>query len=51
MNRWSSSIDMIRHAIADEVRSLGGSEQDVEQISTMAACAIWCWGFAEAQGN
>jgi len=32
MSRWLSSIDMIRYAIADQVRSLGGSEQDVEQI-------------------
>jgi hypothetical protein len=51
MDRWLSSIDMIRYAIADEVRTLGGSEQDVQRISTTAACAIWSWGFAEAQGG
>lgn len=50
MDRWLSSIDMIRYAIADQVRSLGGTEQDVERISTTAACAISYWGFAEAQG-
>lgn len=44
-----SSIDVIRYAIADQVRSLGGNDKDVERISSAAAYAVWCWGFAEAQ--
>jgi hypothetical protein len=44
-----SSIDVIRYAIADQVRSLGGNDKDVERISSAAAYGVWCWGFAEGQ--
>jgi hypothetical protein len=48
-NPLASLIDLIEYAIADQVRSLGGSEQDVGGISTTAAYAVWCWELNAAQ--
>lgn len=39
-------VGMIRHAVADPVRSAGGSKADVEAIAVAAAYAAWCWGSA-----
>ena len=44
----ASLTDLIRYAIADQVRSLGGSEEDIGGISTTAAYAVLCWELAEA---
>ncbi|MCV7433544.1 hypothetical protein [Mycolicibacterium bacteremicum] len=39
-------VGMIRHAVADPVRSAGGNKADVEAIAVAAAYAAWCWGAA-----
>ncbi|MGW0160992.1 hypothetical protein ACWDUN_16950 [Mycobacterium sp. NPDC003323] len=41
-------VGMIRHAVADPVRSAGGSKSDVEAIAVAAAYAAWCWGSTPA---
>jgi hypothetical protein len=45
----ASLTGVIRYTIADQVRGLGGSEQDIEGISWTAAYAVWCWRLSEAQ--
>lgn len=45
----SSSIDLIRYAIADQVRSLGGNDEDIDGICVSAAYAVWCWGLSGPQ--
>jgi hypothetical protein len=46
-----TSKDAIRQAIEKQVRKLGGTERDVDDISFTAAYAVWCWGWTEAQHN
>ncbi len=46
-----TSTDMIRHAIAEQVRALGGTDDDVDNIAFAASYAVMCWGFAATQDN
>jgi hypothetical protein len=42
-----TSVDLIRYAIAEQVRELGGDEKDVQSIAMTAAYAVWCWTVSE----
>jgi hypothetical protein len=42
-----TSVDLIRHAIADQVRDLGGDDRDIDSVAMSAAYAVWCWTMAE----
>lgn len=37
-----TSLDVIRCAIGDRVRELGGSDETVGEIAMAAAYAMWC---------
>ena len=41
-----TSTDMIRHAIAEQVRALGGTDDDIDNIAFAASYAVMCWGFS-----
>lgn len=43
---WVTSTDIVRRAIADRVRQLGGDEEAIEGIA--AAYAMWCTAFSPA---
>lgn len=43
-----TSIDLIRHAIGDQVRELGGDAIDVDRIATSAAYAVFIGAAADA---
>lgn len=43
------STDVIRAAIADQVRELGGDSQAIHNISCAASYAIICWSLAVAE--
>ncbi len=38
-----TSVELIRHAIAKQVRELGGDDADVDSIAMSAAYAVWVW--------
>lgn len=38
-----TSVDLIRHAVGEQVRDLGGGEDDVDRIAMSAAYAVWVW--------
>jgi hypothetical protein len=40
---------MIRYAIADQVRRLGGNDEDIADLAFAASYAVMCWGFSAAQ--
>jgi hypothetical protein len=44
-----TSTDVIRYAIADQVRRLGGNDEDIDDIAFAACYAVMCWGFSAAQ--
>lgn len=44
-----TSTEVIRHAIADQVRRLGGKEEDIDDIAFAASYAVMCWGLTAAQ--
>lgn len=46
-----TSTDVIRHAIGEQVRALGGTEDDVENIAFAASYAVMCWGFAATESS
>lgn len=46
-----TSTDVIRHAIAEQVRALGGTEDDVENIAFAASYAVMCWGCAATESS
>ena len=39
---WETSTDVVRYAIADRVRQLGGTEEAINDIALAATYAIWC---------
>ena len=42
-----TSVDLIRYAIAEQIRELGGDEKDLDSIAMTAAYAVWCWTVSE----
>ena len=44
-----TSTDVIRHAIAEQVRRIGGNEEDIDDIAFAASYAVMCWGLSAAQ--
>ncbi len=38
-----TSVDLIREAIGNQVRELGGDDADVDSIAMSAAYAVWVW--------
>jgi hypothetical protein len=44
-----TSTDVIRFAIAEQVRRLGGNDEDIDDIAFAASYAVMCWGFSAAQ--
>ncbi|WP_445168538.1 hypothetical protein ACTXG7_03905 [Mycolicibacterium sp. Dal123E01] len=44
-----TSTDVIRHAIADQIRRIGGNEEDIDDIAFAASYAVMCWGLSAAQ--
>ena len=43
---WVTSTDVVRHAIADRVRELGGNDEAIEDIAVAATYAMWCTAFS-----
>ncbi|GAA2787815.1 hypothetical protein H7J51_17645 [Mycobacterium crocinum] len=43
-----TSVDLIRYAIADQVRELGGDSDKIDQIAMSAAYAIFIGAAADA---
>lgn len=41
-------VDIIKFAVAESVRSAGGSQRDIDRVAVAAAYAAWCWGSAAA---
>ena len=39
----TTSVELIRHAIAKQVQELGGDDADIDSIAMTAAYAIWVW--------
>jgi len=48
-NPWETSTDVVRFAIADRVRELGGDDEAIDTIAVSAAYAMWCVAFSNAQ--
>ncbi|BBZ77761.1 hypothetical protein MANY_30980 [Mycolicibacterium anyangense] len=48
---WVTSTDVVRYAIADTVRKLGGDEEAIDDIATAATYAIWCSAFTTGQSR
>ncbi len=44
-----TSTDVINYAIAEQIRRLGGTDEDIENIAFAASYAVMCWGFAAPQ--
>jgi hypothetical protein len=44
----SALVDIIKFAVAESVRSAGGSQRDIDRVAVAAAYAAWCWGSAAA---
>ena len=38
-----TSVELIRHAIGNQVRELGGDNADIDSIAISAAYAVWVW--------
>ncbi|HET6736095.1 hypothetical protein [Mycobacterium sp.] len=38
-----TSVDLIRQAIGNQVRELGGDDAEVDSIAMSAAYAVWVW--------
>lgn len=49
MSPLMTSVDIIRYAIGDQVRELGGNEEMVDQIATSAAYAVWIGAAADVE--
>ncbi|MBB3601842.1 hypothetical protein FHT40_001475 [Mycolicibacterium sp. BK556] len=45
----TTSTDVIRHAIAEQVRRIGGNEADIDDIAFAASYAVMCFGFAATE--
>ncbi len=50
-NPLLTSTDVIRHAIAEHVRRLGGNDGDIDDIAFAASYAVMCWGLTAPQSN
>jgi len=37
-----TSIDVVRHAIEDRIRDLGGNDDTIDEIAMAASYAMWC---------
>ncbi|WP_328361009.1 hypothetical protein OG976_09475 [Mycobacterium sp. NBC_00419] len=46
---WVTSTDVVRYAIADTVRKLGGDEEAIDDIAVAATYAMWCTAFSDGQ--
>jgi hypothetical protein len=46
-----TSTDVIRHAIADLVRRIGGNDEDIDDIAFAASYAVMCWGLTATESN
>lgn len=46
-----TSTDVIRHAIAEQVRRIGGKDEDIDDIAFAASYAVMCWGLTAAESN
>jgi hypothetical protein len=44
-----TSTDVIRYAIAEQVRRIGGNDEDIDDIAFAASYAVMCWGSATPQ--
>lgn len=44
-----TSTAVIRYAIAEQVRRMGGSEQDIDDIAFAASYAVMCWSLTAPQ--
>ena len=50
-NPWEPSTEVVRFAIADRVRELGGDDEAINNIAVSATYAIWCAAFANARAG
>lgn len=48
---WQTSTEVVRYAIADRVRELGGDDEAINNIAASATYAMWCAAFADAQAG
>ncbi|WP_319430084.1 hypothetical protein [Mycobacterium sp. RTGN5] len=44
-----TSTDVIRYAIAEQVRRIGGNEEDIDDIAFAASYAVMSWGLTAPQ--
>jgi hypothetical protein len=48
-NPLDGLTDTIRYAIAEHIRTLGGAERDIEELSASTAYVVWCWLWSNAR--
>ena len=48
---WQTSTDVVRYAIADRVRELGGDDEAIDTIAINATYAMWCVACSSAQAG
>lgn len=46
---WQTSTEVVRYAIADRVRELGGDDEAINNIAVNATYAMWCAAFSNTQ--
>ena len=44
-----TSTDVVRYAIAEQIRRIGGNEEDIDDIAFAASYAVMCFGFAATE--
>jgi hypothetical protein len=50
-NPWETSTEVVRFAIADRVRELGGDDEAINNIAVCATYAMSCAAVANAQAG
>ena len=50
-NPWETSTEVVRFAIADRVRELGGDDEAINTIAVSATYAMWCAAVSNAQAG
>jgi hypothetical protein len=48
---WQTSTEVVRYAIADRVRELGGDDEAINNIAVSATYAMWCVAFANVHAG
>jgi len=48
---WQMSTDVVRYAIGDLVRELGGDDEAINDVAIAATYAMWYAAFSNAQAG